>query len=97
MNSHLVAVEVGVERRANERMQLNRLTFDQHRLESLNAESVKRRRAVQHHRMFADHFFQNVPHHGRLVLNLVATPITSSLLKMNGLNSSSAISFGRPH
>ncbi len=30
-------------------------------------------------------------------LMVVATPIVSSLLKMNGLNSSSAISLGRPH
>ena len=30
-------------------------------------------------------------------LIVVARPIVSSLLKMNGLNSSSAISFGRPH
>ena len=37
MHRHLVAVEVGVERRANERMQLNGLALDQHRLECLNA------------------------------------------------------------
>ena len=30
-------------------------------------------------------------------LIVVASPLSSSLLKMNGLNSSSAISFGSPH
>ena len=34
VNGHLVAVEVGVERRTDERMDLDRLTFDQHRLET---------------------------------------------------------------
>ena len=71
VNSHLVTVEVGVERRANERMQLDCLAFDQHRLESLNAETVQRRRAVQHDRMFANDFFENVPHHRRLVLDFL--------------------------
>ncbi len=41
MHRHLIAVEVGVEGRANQRMQLNRLAFDQLRLESLNAETVQ--------------------------------------------------------
>ncbi len=71
VNGHLVTVEVGVERRANERMQLDRLAFDQHRLESLNAETVKRRRTVQHDRMFTNDFFENVPHHGCLVLDFL--------------------------
>ena len=51
MHGHLVAVEVGVERRTDQRMQLDGLAFDQHRLERLDAEAVQRRRAVQQHRM----------------------------------------------
>ena len=47
VNGHLVAVEVGVEGRADQRMQLDRLAFDQHRLERLDAEAVQRRRAVR--------------------------------------------------
>ncbi len=62
VHRHLVAVEVGVERRAHQRMELDRLAFDQHRLESLDAQAVQRRRAVQHHWVLADHLFQNVPH-----------------------------------
>ena len=40
VHSHLVAVEVGIERRANQRVKLDRLAFDQHRLERLDAEAV---------------------------------------------------------
>ena len=61
MHRHLVAVKVGVIRRAHQRMQLNRLALDQHRLKRLNAEAVQRRRAVQHDRVLANHLFQNVP------------------------------------
>jgi len=62
VDGHLVAVEVGVEGRAHQRVQLDRLAFDQHRLERLDAQAVQRRCAVQHHGMFADDFFQQIPH-----------------------------------
>ena len=71
VDGHLVTVEVGVERRADERMQLDRLAFDQHRLEGLDAEAVQRRRAVQHHRVLADHLLEDVPDHRRLVLDFL--------------------------
>jgi hypothetical protein len=58
---HLVAVEVRVEGGADERMQLDRFAFDQHRLERLNAQAVQCRRAVQQHRMFADDLFEDIP------------------------------------
>ena len=41
VNSHLVTVEVGVERRANERVDLDGLALDQHRLERLDAETMQ--------------------------------------------------------
>jgi len=47
VDGHLVAVEVGVERMTDERVHLDRLAFDEHRLESLDAQAVERRRAVQ--------------------------------------------------
>ena len=65
VHGHLVAVEVGVERRADQRVQLDRLAFDQHRLERLDAQAVQRRRAVQQHRVLLDHLFEDVPHHRR--------------------------------
>jgi hypothetical protein len=61
VHGHLVAVEVGVERGADQRVQLDRLAFDQLRLERLDAEAVQRRRAVQQHRMLADDLVEDVP------------------------------------
>src|ERR1700761_5940388 len=61
MDGHLVAVEVRVVRGADERMQMDRFAFDQHRLESLNAETMERRCAVEQHRMLANHFVEYVP------------------------------------
>ena len=43
VDGHLVAVEVGVERRAHERVDLQGLALDQHRLERLDAQAVQRR------------------------------------------------------
>ncbi len=61
VHGHLVAVEVGVERGADQRMKLDRLALDQHRLERLNAETMQRRRAVQQHRMLADDLVEDIP------------------------------------
>ena len=61
VDGHLVAVEVGVEGVADQRMQLDRLALDQHRLEGLNAQAVQRRRAVEQHRMLVDHLLEHVP------------------------------------
>ena len=69
VDGHLVAVEVGVERRADERMQLNGLALDEHRLESLDAQAVQRRRAVQEHRMLADHLVEDIPDFRLLLLH----------------------------
>ena len=64
VDSHLVAVEVGVEGRADQRVDLDGGAFDQHRLESLDAEAVQRRRAVEQHRVVLDDLFEHVPHFG---------------------------------
>src|SRR4051812_16555038 len=69
VDRHLVAVEVGVERRADERMDPDRLAFDQHRLERLDAQAVQRRRAVQKNGMLADDFLEDVPHFRPLLLD----------------------------
>ena len=58
---HLVTVEVCIERRTYERVQLNRLALDQYRFERLDAEPVQCWRTVQHDRMFADDLFEDVP------------------------------------
>ena len=60
MHSHLVAVEVRVEGRADQRVNLDGLAFHQHRLERLNTQAVERRSAVQKNRMFTNDFFENI-------------------------------------
>ena len=50
VHGHLVTVEVGVERLADERMDLDRLALDEHRHERLDAEAVQGRGAVEEHR-----------------------------------------------
>ena len=69
MHGHLVAVEVGVEGRTDQRVQLDRLALDQDRLERLDAQAVQRRGAVQQHRMFADHLVQDVPDLGAFLFD----------------------------
>ena len=61
MDRHLVAVEVGVEGVADQRVDLDRLALDQHRLEGLDAEAVQGRRAVEQHRVLVDDFLEHVP------------------------------------
>ena len=69
MYGHLVTVKIGVERRADQRMQLNCFAFYQNRLKSLNAQPVQSRRTVQHYRVLADHFIQNIPYFRTLFFN----------------------------
>ena len=69
VNGHLIAVEVGVERRADERMDLDGLAFDEQRLEGLDAEAMERRCAVQKNRMLFDDLFERIPHFGGLQLD----------------------------
>ena len=61
MDGHLVAVEVGVERGAHERVDLDGLALDEHRLEGLDAEAVQRRGAVEQHGVLADDALEDVP------------------------------------
>ena len=61
MHSHLVTIEVCVERRADERVQLDSLAFDQYGLERLDAQAMQRRRAVQENRVLTNDLFENIP------------------------------------
>src|SRR4051812_212531 len=61
MHGHLVAVEVGVERLAHQRVHLDRLALDEHRLERLQAEAVERGSTVQQHGVLLDDLLQHVP------------------------------------
>ena len=71
VDGHLVAVEVGVERVADERVHLDRLALDEHGLERLDAEAVERRSAVQQHRVLRDHLLEHVPDLGRHRLDVL--------------------------
>ena len=61
VNSHLVAVEVGVERGADQRMELERSALDEDGLKRLDSESVQRRRAVEQNGVFLDDGLEGVP------------------------------------
>ena len=69
VHRHLVAVEVRVEGGADQRMKLDCLALDQHRLESLNAKAVERGRPVEQDRMLADHLLQDIPDLGPFLLD----------------------------
>ena len=69
---HLVAVEVGVVARADQRMQLDRAAFPEDRLEGLDAEAVQRRGAVQQDRMLLDDVGEDVPHFRRELVHFLA-------------------------
>ena len=61
MHCHLVTVEVSVKRSADERMNLNGLTFNQDRFKGLDAESVQCRSTIQKNWMLLDHRVENLP------------------------------------
>ena len=69
VHRHLVAVKVGIERRADQRVQLDSAPFDQHRLERLDAQPMQGGRPVQHHRPVLDDVFKDVPDLGRGTLD----------------------------
>ena len=67
--SHLVAVEVGVECCAHQRVDLDCAALDQHRQECLDAEPMQGRRAVEQHGTALDDFLQDVPDLGLSALD----------------------------
>ena len=79
VNSHLVAVEVGVERRTCQRVELDSLALDELRLERLDTETVKCRRTVEHYRVALHYVLEDVPD------NRLAT-VYDLLCALNGLH-----------
>ena len=69
VNSHLVTVEVGVERCTNEWVQVNSFTFNQNRLKCLNTQAVQCRRTVQEYWVFTNNFFQDIPNFNSFFFN----------------------------
>ena len=66
---HLVAVKVRVVRRANQRVNANRLALNERRHKCLHRKPVQRRGAVEQHGVIARHFLEHIPHLGRLPLD----------------------------
>ena len=66
MDRHLVSIKVGIESFANERMQFDSISFNENRLKSLNAHSVKRRSSIQENRMVVNDLFEDIPNLGIL-------------------------------
>ena len=62
VDSHLIAIEVSVEGGADQWVKLDGLTLDQHGLECLDAETVKRRCTVQEHWVLLDDIVEDIPH-----------------------------------
>ena len=62
VHRHLVTIEVRVVSGANQRVNPNRVTFDQLRFESLNRQAVQSRSTVQKDRVSPGHFVQDIPH-----------------------------------
>jgi hypothetical protein len=69
VNGHLIAVEVSIERCANQRMQLDRLAFDQGWLERLDAETMQCRCPVEHDGVLANDLVEDVPNLALLLLH----------------------------
>ena len=76
VNGHLIAVEVSVESFTDQRVQVNRVTFDKDRLKRLNTHPVQRRCTVEHYRVVANDLLENIP-------NLFVLPLQHFL---GGLN-----------
>ena len=70
MDSHLVAVEVGVISGTYQRMQLNSAAFGKDGLEGLNAQSVQGRCTVQQYRMLFNNILEDIPYLGFSALYL---------------------------
>ena len=69
MDSHLVTVEVSVERCAHERVNLKGLAFDENWLERLDTETVQGRRTVQQNRVLLNDVFEHFPYLRATTLN----------------------------
>ena len=61
VDGHLVAVEVGVEGEADERMDLDGRALDELGHEGLDAQAVERRRPVEEHGMVLDDLLEDIP------------------------------------
>ena len=86
MDCHLVTVEIGVERRTCQRVQLDCLSFDKFRLEGLDSEPVKRRGTVKQYRMPFHYIFEYIPDNR-------VFPVHNLLCRFDGLHNAPLYQF----
>ena len=79
MDSHLVTVEVSVERSTSKRMQLDSLTLNELWLESLNTETVKCRSTVQKYWVTLHHILKDI-------IDNRFTTVNDTLCRLNSLD-----------
>ena len=73
VNRHLVTVEVRVVSSTNERVNANRRSLNENRLECLNRKTVKGRRTVEQNRVALRHLLKNIPDFGGLALDQLSS------------------------
>jgi hypothetical protein len=71
VDGHLVAVEVRVVGGANERVNADRLAFDEHGLEGLDRETVQGGGAVEEHGVALGDFLEDVPDFGAVWRSII--------------------------
>src|SRR5579875_1399662 len=69
MHGHLIPVKVGIEGRADLRVQKDRIAIDEHRLKCLDAQPVQSRRAIEQYQAPAHDLLQNIPERGMTTFN----------------------------
>ena len=69
MHRHLITVKIGIECRADKRMQLQGLALDENRFKGLDPQPVQGRGPVQQDRVFFDDIVQGVPDFRNLTLH----------------------------
>ena len=62
MHRHLVTIKVRVIGRTDQRVQLDRLSFNQYGFESLDPQSMQRWCTIQQYGVFTNNFIENIPH-----------------------------------
>ena len=92
MDSHLVAVEVGVECATCKGVKLDCSTFNENGLECLDTKSVEGRSTVEEDGVILDDFFKNIPYlvlacvnKSLCTLDVVAEILFNKLLHNEGL------------
>ena len=69
MNGHLIPVEVGIKSGTHQGMNPDRFSLHQNGFEGLDPQSMQRGSTIEKDGMLLDHLFQNIPHHGLMVLH----------------------------